>query len=176
MSRIASSRRSRGFSLIEVMIAVVLVSIGLLGMALLQTTALRAGQSSSERTAATLLGYQILDMARANRSQIARYGAISAADFAAAGDGRAGICAPTAPPVTPQWESDRNAWVCAARRALPDALGSVVITGAAPSAGAGLPANPGRVTVTISWLDNRGIALDDPLFDPRETFTVVSGL
>jgi len=169
MSGIFSPRRSRGFSLIEVMIAVLLVSIGLLGMALLQSTALRAGQSSSERTAATLLGYQILDMARANRSQTALYGRIVDADFTAAGNGLAGVCAPTAPPVTLQWESDRNAWVCAARRALPDALGSVVITGAAPSAGAGLPAIPGQVTVTVSWLDNR-------VTGARETFTVVSGL
>jgi len=175
MSRSAFPRRPRGFSLIEVMVAVVLVSIGLLGMALLQSTALRAGQSSSERTAATLLGYQALDMIRANRSQAALYGAIVATDFTAAGTGRVGVCAPMAPPVTPQWESDRNAWVCAARRALPEALGGITITGAAaavPPAGPGLPATPatpGQVTITISWLDNR-------VTGARETFNVVSGL
>ena len=62
-------------------------------MALLQSTALRAGQSASQRTTATLLTYQLLDMVRANRSEAALYGQIIAADFTAAGDGRSGACA-----------------------------------------------------------------------------------
>lgn len=150
-----SPRRMAGFNLIEVMIAVVLLSLGLLGMALLQTTALRTGQSSSERTVATMLAYQILDMVRTNRVQAASYNLIRAADFDAAGEGRTGICAAGADPPSPQWQADRDAWVCAARRALPDATGSVTVTGAV-NAVAGptpTPAASGRITVRLQWTD-----------------------
>ena len=39
---------SRGFSLLEVMIATAIISIGLLGVALLQTTSLRHTQLTNE--------------------------------------------------------------------------------------------------------------------------------
>ncbi len=165
------ARRMAGFNLIEVMIAVVLLSVGLLGMALLQTTALRAGQSANERTTATMLSHKLLDMARANRQQAASYNLIRPEDFIAAGDGRAGICAADAVPPTPQWQADRDSWVCAARRALPDAEGSVTVSGAVSSVVGppALPAASGQITVTLSWLDNR-------VTGARETFIVVTGL
>ena len=175
MSRPAfrSPRRMAGFNLIEVMIAVVLLSLGLLGMALLQSTALRAGQSANERTTATVLTYQLLDMVRANRDQAAQYNLITAAAFTAAGNGRDGICAAAAAPATPQWQADRDAWVCAARRALPEASGSVSITAAANAVGgaAATPARSGQITVTLSWDDNRALNIRS-----RETFTVTTGL
>jgi len=169
MNITSAPSRMSGFSLIEVMIAVVLVSVGLLGMALLQSTALRTGQSSSDRTTATMLTYQLLDMVRANRRQAASYNLISAADFTAAGDGRTGACAPNAVPPSPQWQSDRETWVCSARRSLPEAQGSVRVTAANVPAGAGGAPTAGQITVTISWLDNR-------VTQTRETFVVTTGL
>ena len=64
-----SGRRSRqaGMSLIEVMVSVLIMGIGLLGIAALQTTALRNGQSSLERSQAVIQTYTILDAMRANR-------------------------------------------------------------------------------------------------------------
>jgi type IV pilus assembly protein PilV len=171
-----SPGRMAGFNLIEVMIAVVLLSLGLLGMALLQSTALRAGQSSSERTVATMLAYQLLDMVRTNRQQAASYNLITAADFTAAiaaGNGRTGLCAAGAAPPSPQWQADRDAWVCAAVRALPNASGFVTVTGAV-NASPGPPvvtASPGRITVTLSWEDDRTKVPVE-----RQTFTVTSGL
>lgn len=166
-----SPRSMGGFNLIEVMIAVVLLSIGLLGMALLQSTALRAGQSSNERTTATMLTYQLLDMVRTNRAQAASYNLIRATDFTAAGDGRTGICAPGAAPPSPQWQADRDAWVCAARRALPEATGSVTVTAAVNATGGATPtpARSGRITVRLRWLDNR-------VTNSYEEFTVTTGL
>lgn len=165
-----SLHRMSGFSLIEVMIAVVLVSVGLLGMALLQSTALRAGQSSSDRTTATMLTYQLLDMVRANRRQAASYNLIGEAAFTAAGDGRTGACAPNAVPPSLQWQADRDMWVCSAVRSLPEARGSVRVTAAtAPAGGAAGVPTAGQITVTISWLDNR-------VTETRETFVVTTGL
>ncbi len=60
---------SSGFSLIESMIAVLVISIGLLGLASLQGTSIRNNHDSYLRSQATLLGHGILDRMRANRSQ-----------------------------------------------------------------------------------------------------------
>ena len=58
---------SRGFTLIEVMIAVLVLSLGLLGLAGLQATSLKANTSAAARGQATLLAYDIIDRMRANR-------------------------------------------------------------------------------------------------------------
>lgn len=57
-----------GFSLIEVLVALAVLSIGLLGLAALQTTGLKFNHQSYERTQAVLQSYDIIDRIRANRS------------------------------------------------------------------------------------------------------------
>jgi len=58
--------RIRGVSLIEVMVAVLVLSIGLLGMASLMGVSLRNTQSANYRTQAANLAYEFVDTARAN--------------------------------------------------------------------------------------------------------------
>jgi len=153
-----------GFTLLEVMIAVVIMSVGLLGMALLQSTSLRAAQTTNERSQATMLVYEMMDMVRANRRQATQYSLVRENVFF--GNGRAGICAPAAPVPAQRWAADRNEWVCAVRRAIPDARGRVTVTGAvAPS----LPgvATPAAIEVRLEWCDARGGALSGtPEFAP----------
>ena len=60
--------RERGLSLLEIMISVLVLSIGILGMATLQLQALKSNQSALTRTEATQYAYMINDMMRANRS------------------------------------------------------------------------------------------------------------
>lgn len=60
--------RSSGFGLIEVLIALVLLSVGLLGLAGLQTTSLRENDSALVRSRAVAIAYDILDKIRANRT------------------------------------------------------------------------------------------------------------
>lgn len=57
-----------GFSLIEVLVALAVLSIGLLGLAALQTTGLKFNHQSYERTQAVLQAYDIIDRMRANKS------------------------------------------------------------------------------------------------------------
>jgi len=59
---------TRGFTLLEVLIAVLILAIGLLGLAKLQVLGLHANQSANLRTEATLLAYDIADRMRANRA------------------------------------------------------------------------------------------------------------
>lgn len=61
-------QRLRGFSLMEVLVALLVLSIGLLGLAALQTTGLKFNHQSYERTQATLQAYDIFDSIRANKN------------------------------------------------------------------------------------------------------------
>jgi type IV pilus assembly protein PilV len=61
-----SRRRQRGATLIEVLVSVVVLSIGLLGAAALQSSALRNNQSSYETSQMTVLGQAMLDAMRNN--------------------------------------------------------------------------------------------------------------
>jgi len=56
-----------GFTLLEVLVAVMVLSIGLLGLASLQVNGLRFNHSAYMRTQATLLAEEIADRMRANR-------------------------------------------------------------------------------------------------------------
>src|SRR5690554_5777522 len=67
------ARRSKGFSLIEVMIAVFVLGVGLLGFALMQTMNVRFTQSANFRTQATNLSYELLDQMRVNRILASSY-------------------------------------------------------------------------------------------------------
>lgn len=60
-----------GFSLLEVLIALLVLSIGLLGLAALQTTSLRSNEMANMRTTATQLAYDISDRMRANPEGVA---------------------------------------------------------------------------------------------------------
>lgn len=62
----ANVKSSVGFTLIETLIALVVLSIGLLGLASLQIQALRYNTDAYLRTQATTLAYDILDRMRAN--------------------------------------------------------------------------------------------------------------
>lgn len=61
-------KKLTGFTLIEVLVAVSVMSIGLLGLAGLQLTALKSSGSAHHRTIATMLANDITDRARANSS------------------------------------------------------------------------------------------------------------
>jgi type IV pilus assembly protein PilV len=62
------SRFADGFSLLEVLIALLVLSIGLLGLAALQTVGLTFNRQSYGRTQATLQAYDIIDRIRANKN------------------------------------------------------------------------------------------------------------
>lgn len=57
----------KGVTLLEVMIALVVFSIGLLGLAALQANTLKQNHSAWMRTTASNLSYDIVDRMRANR-------------------------------------------------------------------------------------------------------------
>ena len=62
-----SISRQRGASLIEVLVAFLLLSFGLLGLSGLQINALKNNQSALQRSQATMLAYFMMDAMRANK-------------------------------------------------------------------------------------------------------------
>ncbi len=57
-----------GFTLLEVMIALLVLSIGLLGIAALQANSLKINHGAYQRSQAIFLAYDMMDRLRANRT------------------------------------------------------------------------------------------------------------
>lgn len=64
---ISMQARQRGFTLVEALISVLVMSIGLLGVAALQTRSLGSTNTASKRSQAVLLASDLADRMRANR-------------------------------------------------------------------------------------------------------------
>ena len=69
-ARTPAPRRQRGVSLIEVLVSVLVVSLGMLGAVALQANALRNNQGSYERTQTAILTQGIFDAMRANMAGV----------------------------------------------------------------------------------------------------------
>ena len=121
--------RQKGFTLIEVLVAVIVLAIGLLGMAGLQATALRYTSTAYQRSQATSLAYDIADRMRANVGA-ARAGAYNIPLNA------------TAPTGNTLAASDLQEWRRAQANTLPAGTGSITQIG-------------NIFTITIQWDDDR---------------------
>ena len=158
MSSFIPSRISRGFTLLEVLIAVLVLSLGLLGLAALQAYSIRFNQSANYRTQATNVATQMLDQIRshrgaANSSEDSRnhpnvrrlIKGWDGAGFSAGPPGDLAECGPSGDAIL----CDRARWGEALRRVLPNGRARISfagVTGAADS---------GEVTIEICWSDDR---------------------
>lgn len=123
----------RGTTLIEILITVILVSVGLLGLAGLQLTTVQNTNSAAERFEATTLARDILERMRANRQQALNGQYDLEMDDDPAADGLAG--------------DDLDAWM-AALGSLPAGDGSVEV-------------DDGVVTIEVEWTDASDDNADD---------------
>ena len=65
--------RQRGLTLVESMVALLVISIGLLGIAALQITAMKQNATALNHSQAVWISYNMADRIRANISQFANY-------------------------------------------------------------------------------------------------------
>jgi type IV pilus assembly protein PilV len=61
-------RNARGASLIEILVAVLILSVGVLGLAAMQVRSMRTTISSEQKTQAVILAHYLLDLMRVDRS------------------------------------------------------------------------------------------------------------
>lgn len=135
--------RAAGFSMIEVLVSLLVLALGLLGFALLQTMNLRYTQSADYRTHATNLAYDLLDQMRANRHSAEDYAAGTGGASFTPGTVTDTVCSrPTGTGADIAGNIER--WQCQVARTL------------GPTASAGVQyTNNGDVTITIAWGDQR---------------------
>lgn len=67
-------RQQSGMTLIEVMISVLILVIGMLGLAAMQLQSVKFNESAKWRSQATFLAYDIVERIRANKDDVAQYG------------------------------------------------------------------------------------------------------
>ena len=125
----------RGFALLEVLIAVLVLSIGLLGIAALQASALRNNQSALERSQAVVQSYAMLDAMRANPIG-ARNGDYNLAKS----------CASAPPAAGDLIAKEKRSWI----QSLGSALGNDAATCGTIACVAGV------CIITVEWNDSRG--------------------
>lgn len=140
----------RGFTLIEIMVAVVVLAIGLLGLAGLQATSLRFNSSAYLRSQATNLAYDIADRMRVNA-------------VAARGGAYDGVALQNTPPACAAAalagtvaNQDIQAWRNALTCTLPLGTGSIARNGTV-------------FTITVQWDDSRGQ-------QPAQQFTMMTDI
>src|SRR4249920_1652063 len=70
--------RQQGFTMVEVLVALVVLAIGLLGIAALYLNSLQSGRTAIYRTQAVTLAADLADRIRMNRTAQASYGTLFA--------------------------------------------------------------------------------------------------
>ncbi|MEE9494787.1 MAG: type IV pilus modification protein PilV [Gammaproteobacteria bacterium] len=129
-SNTQKSRLQQGFTLIEVLVSMVILSIGLLGLAGLQTTGLRNNQSAYFSSQAAIYANDIFERMRANRTAAIDGGEYNIAAGTDANSSGTSIA-----------DADLTEWK------------TLVATLPGPGTGS-VANNSGMITVTIQWDDS----------------------
>ena len=125
-------QKQKGFSLLEVLITLVIISFGLLGIAGIIVNSLKNNHSSYSRTQASVLANDIIDRMRANRTTAAT----SPYPYNLAMTG------------TPSGSgvvlNDLTEWRASLATAMPSGTGSIALDGTTK-----------KVTIIVQWDDSR---------------------
>ena len=128
----------QGFTLVEVMVTAAVMSIGLLGLAALQSTGLRGQDNAYARSQATIFAGEVVDRMRSNRTAAQTNGSYDialAAPTPAPGNCTGATCTPAQ-----MATYDGGTWLTSVAAALPNGDGAIAC-------------GPGNAvcTVTVQW-------------------------
>lgn len=125
-------KNQKGFTLLEVLVAIVVLSIGLLAVAAMQTTAMLGNTSAMNRTYALGLAEEMVDRIRVNAGNTPNiYNGINTSGACGGSEPALGDCT--------QWQTRLQA------SALPNAFGTVAVTTDSP-----IP-KAATITVIVTW-------------------------
>lgn len=142
MKRLRAIRRGRGFSLVEVLVALIVLSVGLLGIAKMQALALSSTTVASSRSLAAIEASSLADAMHANRVYWA-----GAPSFTVAGNtvttlpATATACASSCTP-TQLAASDLQTWATALHALLPNDQANITCSNTT---------TPVSCTIQITW-------------------------
>lgn len=141
--------KNAGFTLIEVLISMLVLAVGLLGLAGLQATSIKNNQSAYNRSQAIQLAYDLADRIRANPAGQASYTII----LPGAATAKANCLLTTGCTAADMAENDLFEWNSTVTSILPGGIGSIAFA-----------AN--IFTITVTWDDNHDGNVDsnDPSF------------
>lgn len=133
--------RSRGFTLVESLVALVVLSIGMLGIAGLYLESVRSGRTSILRSQAVGLASDLADRIRANRA-----GALEYDDDESGAGAIVAACAPGGVGCSPEEMAghDKALWLAALAAALPNGDGTVDID---------VATRPDTYVITVTWTE-----------------------
>ncbi|MHA7681387.1 type IV pilus modification protein PilV [Cupriavidus sp. PET2-C1] len=156
-------RPASGFTLIEALVTIVVLSFGVLALAALQLRTLVDGRTASMRNVATVLAYNLADQLRSNEAAMTAgaynqpVGLTTVACFTTAGCTPAQMAA-----------SSYKAWLDDTAAALPSGLGTVCIDSTPDD---GTPANPqcdnasgAPYAIKIWWQEDKVPTNQDPVY------------
>lgn len=137
---------NKGFTLIEVLVSVLILSLGLLGVAGLQTTSLRSSQTAYFRSQATAAAADIIDRMRANPQGVAagKYDAVDSSQLPADP-----ACIDSGCNAEELADYDILNWADNALSPLPGATGTVILD----AMGTATDLTDDVYVVTIGWND-----------------------
>jgi type IV pilus assembly protein PilV len=148
-----------GFSLVEVLVALVVLSVGLLGIAKMQALALSSTSSARMRSLAALEASSLASTMRADRAywmNVKADPAVTFANGAISGKKDATLQANATCPCTPPQVAynDLQEWVTNVSKQVPNVTGGVncTIDAAVP------PGAPVSCTISLSWSENQVIS------------------
>lgn len=122
--------RQRGFTLVEAMVALLVLSIGLLGIAALYVETLRSGRTALYRTSAVNFAGDIADRIRANRNPVNAYACGNPCVPANGGNAVA--------------DADLATWMADIAATLPGGTAGITFT-------AGTVTTPAAYLIQVSW-------------------------
>lgn len=134
MKKVSPLKAQKGVGLIEILVSMLILSVCMLGIAALQTVALRNGQSAQSRSMAGIMSNSITDAMRANVVE-ARSGAYNSS-----------TCEVNDDPAGSLADRDIETWVLSLKRAIgQSACGTV-------------NCQAGQCDITVEWDDSRANA------------------
>jgi type IV pilus assembly protein PilV len=136
MNNNTRTRAQDGFSLIEAMVSLVVLSVGMIGMAALYGQGLSAGRTALYRTQAVNLAADMADRIRVNRLGGAAYGGAGADNSCDPAGGGGVSCTPDQ-----MAAHDLFRWQASVAAAMPAGAGTVTFAAGTPP----------TYTITVAW-------------------------
>ncbi|HTP40030.1 MAG TPA: type IV pilus modification protein PilV [Steroidobacteraceae bacterium] len=130
-----SRMQEQGFTLVEALVALVVLSVGMLGMAGLYVITMQSGGTAIYRTQAVNLAADMADRIRANRTAGVAYGDTTPSDHNCTGATSA-ACTPT-----DLADDDLDDWETRVAATLPSGVGTVTVVAGTPNS----------YQITVKW-------------------------